>query len=71
MLEEFSSVETPYYYQSEDSYMTVMLLFGLLFVFLFGSSVYFTLRQKWKLTYLSFVLTMLGILAVMVNSAIK
>jgi hypothetical protein len=71
VLEEFSEFEIPYYYHSENSYLTVMLLFGLLFAFLFSISVYFTLRQKWKLTYLSFVLTMLGILAIMVNAAIK
>jgi hypothetical protein len=68
---ELSTVNVAYYYKSESSYMTVMLLFGLLFVTLFGCSVFFTLKQKWKLTYLSFVLTMLGILAIMVNAAIK
>jgi hypothetical protein len=61
----------PYYHNSEEVYLTVMLLFGLLFVGLFCSAVYFTLKQKRKLIFSSFLLSLLGILAIMINGAIK
>src|SRR5690554_4569717 len=59
----------PYFHQSHDLYMKVILIFGLMFFVLFASSVFFTVQKKEKKVFLCFVLTMFTILAVMVNGA--
>lgn len=63
--------DAPYFHSSEELYLTVILVFGLLFMLIFLASVYFTVRNKEKMVMLCFVFSMLSIFAVMVNGAIK
>jgi len=61
----------PYFHQSHDLYMKVILMIGLVFTVLFATSVFFTIQKQEKKIFLCFILTMFAILAVMVNGAIK
>lgn len=63
--------ETPYFHNSEELYLNVILIFGLLFTVIFAASVYFTVKKKEKMVMLCFVVSMLSIFVVMVNGAIK
>ncbi|ERM84384.1 hypothetical protein P872_15170 [Rhodonellum psychrophilum GCM71 = DSM 17998] len=63
--------EYPYFHESEALYLSVTLISGLLFFTLFLFSVFFTVQKRWVWIYLCFVLTMLSIMAIMINGAIK
>lgn len=65
------TIDFPYFHSSEALYLKVTLIFGLVFLLLFGLSVFFSLKKKWGMVYLCFVMNMLAILAMMVNGAIK
>jgi len=61
----------PYYHQSPELYLRMILVFGIVFLSLFIASVFFVFKKNEKKVFLSFVLTMLAILALMINGAIK
>jgi hypothetical protein len=63
--------EAPYFHASEELYLRVLLIFAVSFTLIFTLSVIFTIQQKWKSVFFCFVLSMLSILAVMINGAIK
>jgi VIT1/CCC1 family predicted Fe2+/Mn2+ transporter len=63
--------QAPYFHASEDLYVKVLLIFGILFGVIFLATLYFTIKGKWGIVFLCFTLAMLSILAVMVNGAIK
>lgn len=71
ILKPSRELEYPYFHESVTLYLGVTLIFGLLFSALLLFSIYFTVRKKWVWIYLCFVLTMLSIMAIMVNGAIK
>lgn len=61
----------PYFHQSAELYLRVTLAFGVVFLLLFLASVYFVYQKSQKKIFLTFVLTMFVILALMINGAIK
>ncbi|MFD2037719.1 hypothetical protein ACFSKL_23190 [Belliella marina] len=63
--------DAPYFHASEDLYLLNILIFGLLFLSIFSLTVYAIWKKKHRLIFLSFVLSMLSIFAIMVNGAIK
>lgn len=64
-------INYPYFYNSEELYLKVVLIIGIVFSLLFFASVWFVLQKKWGMVFLCFTLSMMAILAVMVNGAIK
>ncbi len=71
ILKASEEIDYPYFHQSESLYLRVFLIFGLLFAGLFISSIALFCLKKWNKLFLVFVLTMLCILALMINGAIK
>jgi hypothetical protein len=70
-LKPSEEINYPYFHHSEELYLRVLLIFGMLFLFLGIASVIYTLQKKWGKVFLCFTLSMLTILAAMVNGAIK
>ncbi|AFL82874.1 hypothetical protein Belba_0206 [Belliella baltica DSM 15883] len=68
---QIDNPEAPYFHSSEDLYLLNILVFGLLFLSIFGLAVYGTWKKKHGLVFLTFVLSMLGMFVVMINGAIK
>lgn len=62
---------SPYFHGSIGLYQRVLVIFGIYFFLVFLGSVYFTWKQKWGFVMLLFVASMLGILGIMINGAIK
>ncbi|MBW3470526.1 hypothetical protein [Arthrospiribacter ruber] len=62
---------SPYFHRSEQLYLRVIFIFGLIFLSIFSASAYFTFKKKDKMVMLCFVMSMLAIFAVMANGAIK
>jgi hypothetical protein len=62
---------SPYFHGSIGLYQRVLVAFGLYFLLVFVGSVFFTWRKKWGFVMLFFVASMLGILGIMINGAIK
>jgi hypothetical protein len=71
VLQPVEQTDVPYFHASEEIYLKVLMSFGLVFSLILIASIYFTYRQKWGLVFGCFVLSMLSILAVMINGAIK
>jgi len=71
VLKPSEDIVYPYFHQSADLYLSIMLLFGVIFLFLCVASVLFALQKKEKKVFLCFVLTMLALLSAMINAAIK
>ena len=71
ILQPAGEINYPYFHQSETTYLRVMLVFGLIFFVLWIASVFFIFKKKSGMLFLCFILSMLTILAVMINSAIK
>src|SRR5690606_26100509 len=61
----------PYFHQSPELYLRVTLIFGVVFFLLFLGSLYYLFQKNEKKIFLTFVLIMFTILALMVNGAIK
>ncbi|EOZ93500.1 hypothetical protein A33Q_3759 [Indibacter alkaliphilus LW1] len=61
----------PYFHSSEELYLRVVLIFGLVFSCIFLATIYYTVKKKEKMVMLCFVLSMLSIFALMINGAIK
>lgn len=70
-LKPSKEIDYPYFHSSEELYLRVVLIFGTVFFLLLIASVIFTLQKKWGKVFLCFTLSMMAILAVMVNGAIK
>jgi len=70
-LQPEKGITYPYFHQSETLYLQVHLIFGTIFLVLCLGSTVFTIRRKWGLVFLCFVLSMLCMFAVMINGAIK
>lgn len=68
---QLGNPQAPYFHSSEDLYMSVLLFFGVLFGIIFIGTLYFTIKGKWGMVFLCFILAMLSILSIMVNGAIK
>lgn len=68
---QLGNPQAPYFHSSEDLYMRVLLIFGILFGIIFLSTIYSTIKGNKVWVFLCFILAMLSILAVMVNGAIK
>ncbi|WP_373492859.1 hypothetical protein [Aquiflexum sp.] len=68
---QLGNPQAPYFHSSEDLYMRVLLIFGILFGIIFLSTLYFTIKGKKGWIFLCFIFAMLSIMAVMVNGAIK
>jgi len=71
VLQHAENAERPYFHHSEEIYFQVLMLSGLIFSLILMASIYFTYKQKWGWVFGCFVLSMLTILAVMINGAIK
>lgn len=71
ILKPSETIDYPYFHQSESLYLKVIMVFGLYFLIICFLSILLTFRQKWGVVYICFVMTMLGILGVMINGAIK
>jgi hypothetical protein len=71
VLQSVEKIEVPYFHASEEMYLRVLVLFGLVFGTVFIASLILTYKQKWGWVFGCFVLSMLSILAVMINGAIK
>lgn len=71
ILQPSEEIVYPYFHQSSELYLRVTLAFGAVFLLLFLASVYFVYQKNEKKTFLSFVLTMLAMLALMINGAVK
>ncbi len=71
ILKPSDEITYPYFHQSAELYLGVILVFGVLFSLLFFLAVYFVFKKNEKKVFFIFVLTMLAILALMVNGAIK
>src|SRR5690606_548624 len=71
VLRPSEEITYPYFHQSEDLYLQVTLIVGTVFFLLFCAAVYFIFKQNEKKVFVTFVLTMLAILVLMVNGAIK
>ncbi len=65
------SIDYPYFHSSKQTYLAVMLVFGILFLTQFILGIYYSICKNHKAVFMVFVSTMLTILAVMINSAIK
>ncbi|UJP64764.1 hypothetical protein [Mongoliitalea daihaiensis] len=61
----------PYYYASTGLYQQVLLIFACAFLLIFGFAMYAVVKKKWGQVMFAFSLSMLCILAVMINGAIK
>ncbi|MGY6522758.1 MAG: hypothetical protein ACXIUD_13575 [Mongoliitalea sp.] len=61
----------PYYYASTELYQQVLLIFACLFLLIFGFAIVAVSRKKWGQVMFAFSISMLCILAVMINGAIK
>lgn len=70
-LQSNDEVDYPYFYRSEETYMRVTLIFGMIFLSLWIASVFFTFKKDWSRVFFVFVLSMITVLAVMINGAIK
>lgn len=70
-LKPSNEINYPYFHHSEELYLRVVLIFGTAFLLLFIASVFFTAQKKWGKVFLCFTLSMITILAAMVNGAIK
>jgi hypothetical protein len=68
---QLGNPQAPYFHSSEVLYMRVLLSFGILFGIIFIGTLYFTIKGKWRMVFICFILAMLSILAIMVNGAIK
>lgn len=71
VLQPEEGIVYPYFHQSEALYLQVHLIFGAVFLTLCLGSTVFVIRRKWNLVFLCFVLSMLAMLGIMVNGAIK
>src|SRR5690606_9540272 len=71
ILQPSNNINYPYFHESEALYLRVMLIFGLLFLWLLIASVFFIIKKNRGMVFLCFILSMLTILAMMINSAIK
>lgn len=71
VLQPVEKAEVPYFHASEEMYLKVLFVFGMVFGLIFIASILLTYRQKWGWVFGCFVLSMLSILAVMINGAIK
>jgi len=71
ILKPSEEIVYPYFHQSPELYLSVILVFGIGFLLLFLASVYFVYQKNEKKVFLIFVLTMFVILALMINGAIK
>jgi NADH:ubiquinone oxidoreductase subunit 2 (subunit N) len=65
------ALEAPYYYASKTLYQLVLGVFASIFILIFSYAIWAVIRQKWGHVMLAFTLSMLCILAVMINGAIK
>jgi hypothetical protein len=63
--------DVPYFHSSEELYLKVLFIFGLIFSLILIGAVTFTIKQKWGWVFFFFVLSMMTILALMINGAIK
>ena len=70
-LKPSKEINYPYFHNSEDLYRKVVLIIAIVFSLLFFATVWFVLKKKWGMVFFCFTLSMLAILAVMVNGAIK
>lgn len=70
-LKPVNEIIYPYFHESPELYLRVILIFGIVFLMLFCASVYFVFQKNQKNIFLCFVLTMFAILALMINGAIK
>ncbi|HLT08078.1 MAG TPA: hypothetical protein VK014_11155 [Cyclobacteriaceae bacterium] len=71
VLRPTNEIAYPYYHQNAELYLTVTLIFGMIFLLLLLASLYFLFTNNQKKIFYTFVLTMLFILALMINGAIK
>ncbi len=71
LLKPSKEIDYPYFHQTEELYLRVILIFGMAFFILFVASVIFTIQKKWGMVFLFFTLSMITILIVMVNGAVK
>jgi hypothetical protein len=71
ILKPSEEIVYPYFHHSDELYLRVTLVFGVVFLLLFLASVYFVYQKNEKKVFLTFVLTMFAILALMINGAIK
>src|SRR5690554_4081125 len=71
LLQPSDEIIYPYFHQSADLYLRVTLIFGVVFSLLFFAGIYFVFKKNERKVFFTFVLTMLTILALMVNGAIK
>jgi hypothetical protein len=71
VLQPIEKADVPYFHASEEIYLKVILVFGIIFGLIFIGSLLSTYKQKWGWVFGWFVVSMLGILAVMINGAIK
>ena len=71
ILKQEEGITYPYFHQSEQLYLYIHLIFGTIFLALCLGSVVFTIRRKWRLVFLCFVMSMFSMLGLMINGAIK
>lgn len=64
-------LEAPYFYASKILYQQILGIFASVFTLVFTYALWAVIRQKWGHVMLAFTLSMLCILAVMINGAIK
>jgi hypothetical protein len=62
---------SPYFHGSVGLYQNVLAICGVYFFLVFLGSLFFTWKRKWGAVMLCFVASMLGILGIMINGAIK
>jgi hypothetical protein len=65
------AANAPYFHASETLYSQVLLTFAILFTGIFMTSLLLTIKKKYKGVFFCFIVSMLAILTVMVNGAIK
>lgn len=64
-------ITPPYFHASVELYQQVLLIFAVIFSLICIFAVSAVLRKKWGYVMFAFSLSMLAILAVMINGAIK
>ncbi len=63
--------DAPYFHGSKELYLWNTLTFGLIFTAILAMAIYGSIKKKEGLVFLSFVLSMMGILLIMFNGAFK
>ena len=71
ILKPSEEIAYPYFHQSSELYLRAIFVFGVVFLLLFLAAVYFVNQKNEKNIFFTFVLTMLAILALMINGAVK